>query len=88
MRGAPMVPMFTRSLRSMTTAARQPSLTSPITESAGSRTWSKKTSLNGVAPVATLSGRTVTPGACMSTMNIVMPLCLGTVGSVRAMTAP
>ena len=83
-----MVPMATRSLRSMMTAARQPSLTSPITASAGSRTWSKKTSLNGAAPVATFSGRTVTPGACMSTMNIVMPLCLGTVGSVRAMTAP
>ena len=34
------------------------------------------------------SGRTSTPGACMSTMNPVRPLCLGWSGSVRQMISP
>lgn len=34
------------------------------------------------------SGRTVTPGACMSTTNMVMPACLDRSGSVRASSAP
>ena len=34
------------------------------------------------------SGRTSTPGACMSMANIVSPACLGTSGSVRARQRP
>ena len=83
-----MVPIAIRSCRSMTTAASQPLFSSPMMPSAGTRTLSKKTSLKGECPVATLSGRTVTPGACMSTMNMLMPLCLGFVGSVLARIAP
>ena len=77
-----------RSCRSITTAAAQPLFSSPMIASAGSRTLSKKTSLNGEWPVATFSGRTVTPGACMSTMNMLMPSCLGLAGSVLARIAP
>ena len=77
-----------RSLRSMITAAAQPAFSSPTTASAGRRTLSKNTSLNGASPVACFSGRTVTPGSLMSRMNMVMPLCLGTVVSVRAIRAP
>ena len=35
-----------------------------------------------------ISGRVVTPGLFMSTMNIVTPLCLGASGSVRAASQP
>jgi hypothetical protein len=34
--------------------------------SAGTRTFSKKTSLNSASPVIWRSGRTVIPGECMS----------------------
>ena len=52
------------------------------------RTSVKYTSLNSASPVVCTSGRTSTPGACMSTTNIVRPLCLGFSGSVRTMTMP
>ena len=48
----------------------------------------KNTSLNDAPPVIWRSGRTSTPGACMSTTKPVRPLCLGTFGSVRQMISP
>ena len=39
-------------------------------------------------PVISRSGRTSTPGWCMSMANQVMPWCLGTSGSVRAISMP
>ena len=52
------------------------------------RTSVKNTSLNEAPPVIWRSGRTSTPGACMSTTNPVRPRCLGRSGSVRQMTSP
>ena len=52
------------------------------------RTSVKKTSLNSASPVIWKSGRTSTPGACMSTRKAVIPLCLGTSGLVRATMQP
>ena len=42
----------------------------------------------GVPRWASRSGRTSTPGACMSTTIVVMPACLGTSGSVRTVARP
>ena len=55
----------------------QPRFTSPTTWFAGTRTSSKKTSLKPWRPAMLMSGRTVTPGVFMSSMNMVMPLCFG-----------
>ena len=44
--------------------------------------------MNRFSPVISVSGRTVTPGAFMSTRKYVMPSCLGLSGSVRAMQMP
>ena len=52
------------------------------------RTSSRKTSLNSAVPVGCTSGRTSIPGLVMSTMKKVIPLCLGTDGSVRASRMP
>ena len=53
------------------------------------RTSSKNTSFTWSWPAAaSFIGRTVTPGACISTQKKVSPLCLGTVGSLRAMMTP
>ena len=71
----------------MVRATRQPSLTSPTTLAAGTRTSSRKTSLKWDSPVIWRSGRTVMPGTCMSTMSIVMPSRLGRAGSVRTRQA-
>ena len=69
-------------------ATVQPPLTSPRRWESGTRTSVKKTSLNEAPPVIWRSGRTSTPGACMSTTNPVRPLCLGASGSVRQMISP
>ena len=53
------------------------------TFSRGTLTSVKKISLNSGSPVICRSGRTSTPGECMSTSRYVMPLCLGASGSVR-----
>ena len=58
-------------------AMSQPPLISPTTFARGTRTSSKNTSLKSSSPVICVSGRTVTPGLCMSTSRNVMPLCLG-----------
>ena len=81
-------PMATRSYMSMAVAMRQPLLRSPSRLSAPMRTSVKNTSLKWVPPSIWWMGRTSTPSASMGTMNIEMPACLGTSGSVRAMTMP
>ena len=48
-------------------ATVQPSPGSPSIESRGTRTSVKKISLNSGSPVTWRSGRTSTPGECMST---------------------
>jgi hypothetical protein len=61
----------------------QPPFTAPITFPAGTRTSSRKSSLNSARPLIWTSGRHVTPALRMSTTRQVMPLCFGTSGSVR-----
>ena len=78
----------TRSFMSVVIATRQPSPSGPMRIESGTRTLSKNTSLNSASPVIWTSGRTVTPGDCMSTMKYVRPLCFGTEGSVRARSIP
>jgi len=65
-----------------------PSSTSPMRSLSGTRTSVRKTSLKFALPVIWRRGLGSTPGACMSSTNIVMPLCLGASGFVRAMTMP
>ena len=54
-------------------ATVQPLPTPPTTFSSGIRASSMKISLNSASPVIWRSGRTSTPGACMSTMRYVSP---------------
>ena len=63
-----------------------PLLTPPTTCPAGVRASVKKTSQNSSSPAAFLIVRTSTPGWSMGTSRNVRPLCLGTPGSVRAIT--
>ena len=79
-----MPPTFVRSWASVAFAIAQPCPGAPIIASAGTSTPSKKTSLKSEVPVSSRSGRTVTPGADMSRINALMPLCFGASGSVRA----
>ncbi len=72
-----------RSYAKVVIATRQPSLTGPRVASTGTRTSVKKMSLKSFSPVIVSSGRTSTPGSVMSTSRHVMPLCLGTLVSVR-----
>ena len=72
----------------MAMAQRHPPSTGPITLPTGTRTSLKNTSLKLAPPVIWRSGRTSTPGALKSTMNMVMPWCFGTSTFVRAMAAP
>ena len=81
-------PMATRSYISMAVAMRQPLFRSPRRLSALMRTSVKNTSLKWVPPSIWWMGRTSTPSESMGTMNIEMPACLGTSGSVRAMMTP
>ena len=80
--------MATRSFISVVSATRQPSPSPPSRSASGTRASVKKTSLNSASPVIWKSGRTSTPGACMSTRNAVMPRCFGWSGSVRARRRP
>ena len=72
----------------MVSATAQPSFTLPTTLVTGTRTFSRKTSLNSASPVICRSGRMVRPGLFMSTSRKVMPLCLAAVGSVRTRKKP
>ena len=56
-----------RSNISVVIATCHPWFFSPTIFFFGTRTSSKKTSLNPRSPVICVSGRTVTPGLCMST---------------------
>ena len=87
-RGAASPPIETRSFISVALATDQPSPISPTRQSSGSRASVKNTSLKPDAPAMLRMGRTSTPGWCMSTMNIVRPLCFGASGSVRASSSP
>jgi hypothetical protein len=69
----PPPPMAIRSFISVVSATVQPWSTSPRRSSSGTRTSVKNTSLNEAPPVICRSGRTSTPGAFMSTRNIVRP---------------
>src|SRR5204862_140058 len=60
----------------------------PTTSSSGTNTSSKKISLKSEFPDGIFSGRTVTPGACMSITIVVMPRCLGASGLVRTVARP
>ncbi len=72
-----------RSFPSVVRITRKPALSSPTRCESGTRTSVRNTSLNPAVPVIWRNGRTSTPGACMSTRNVVRPWCLGTSGSVR-----
>ena len=77
-----------RSWVSVDDDTRQPSFTAPITQSSGTKTSSRNTSLKSDSPVICFSGRTSTPSARMSIANEVMPACFFTSGSVRARQRP
>ena len=81
-------PMDTRSLPRVERATAHPSSGVPTTSSSGTNTSSKKTSLKSALPVICRSGRTSTPGACMSMTIVVMPACLGASGFVRTVASP
>ena len=81
-------PIVVRSFMSVVIETRQPSPTSPIRSASAMRASVKYTSLNSASPVIWRRGRTSTPGACMSTMKYVRPLCFGSSGSVRATSMP
>ena len=68
---------------SVVTSTFHPSFFGPIRLALGTRTSSKNTSLNSASPVICTSGRTLTPGAFISTTRQLMPRCLGASGSVR-----
>ena len=82
-RGKAPPPIATRSLESVALATFQPSPTSPRRSESGIRASVRKTSLNSASPVIWRSGRTSTPGSCMSRMKYESPACLGWSGSVR-----
>ena len=65
-------------------ATSQPPPISPITFSSGTSTPLRKISLNSASPVIWVSGRTSTPGACMSTITYVRPAWRSEPGSERA----
>ena len=67
-------------------AMSQPASIVPITFARGTRTSSKKTSLKSSSPLICRSGRTLTPGLCMSTSRKVIPRCFGASGLVRTRT--
>ena len=77
-----------RSWVSVDDDTRHPSFTAPITQSSGTNTSSRNTSLKSDSPVICLSGRISTPSARMSTTKAVMPACCFTSGSVRARQRP
>ena len=59
-------PMAVRSFMRVVSDTRQPSPTAPMRAASGTRTSVMYTSLNSASPVIWRSGRTSTPGECMS----------------------
>ncbi len=82
------LPIDTRSFASVVRPARQPSSTAPITQSSGTNTSSKKTSLNQASPLISRKGRISIPGEPISTKKQVMPSWAGLSGEVRARQIP
>ena len=76
-------PSVPRSCSSVVIATCQPPPTSPTTFSSGTSTPVKKISLNSASPVIWRSGRTSTPGECMSTSRYVSPAWRSLSGSLR-----
>ncbi len=76
--------MATRSLARVVRATCQPVPATPTTQSSGTNTSSRKTSLNTERPVISRSGRISIPLLSMATRKNVSPRCLGAPGSVRA----
>ena len=76
-------PSVPRSCSSVVIATCQPPPISPTAFSTGTSTSLKKISLNSASPVICRSGRTSTPGACMSTRRYVSPACRSLSGSLR-----
>ena len=66
-------PMPDRSWNNVVLATVQPLFTAPMHASSRTTASVKKTSLNIVLPVISRSGRTSTPGWCMSNANQLMP---------------
>ena len=64
-------------------AIRQPSLSSPIRFSRGTRTLSKNTSASSSSFAMVRIGRAVMPGDFMSIRMNEMPACFTAAGSVR-----
>ena len=62
-------PIVVRSFISVVIETRQPSPMSPMRSASAMRASVRYTSLNSASPVIWRSGRTSTPGACMSTMK-------------------
>ena len=86
--GGMIPPIATRSFMSVVSDTRQPSPGLPSVSAAGTRASVKNTSLNSASPVIWRSGRTSTPGACMSTTIAVSPACFTASGSVRTTSRP
>ena len=72
----------------MTRLTRQPSSTAPTRWLSFTRTSVKNTSLKPDPPLIWWIGFTSMPGSCMSTQNMVRPLCFGASGLVRVTTMP
>ena len=72
-----------RSKLNVTMATRQPSPSSPTRLATGMRTSSRNISANSLTPVSVRMGRMSMPGLPIGMISQVMPLCLGTSGSVR-----
>ena len=72
-----------RSSESSAVACFQPSPSTPKSASAGKRTSSKNTSLNSCAPVRSMIGLTVTPGASIGMTNCDNPACRSLPASLR-----
>jgi hypothetical protein len=77
-----------RSPPSVVRATSHPRPSGPIRCESGTRALSRNTSLNSASPLSWRSGRTSTPGWCMSIAKYVMPSRFGAAGSVRASSIP
>ena len=84
----PPSPEWSRSKPSVVSATFQPSPTGPSRIESGTRTSLKNTSLNDDPPLICLMGRISMPGRSIGMMNAVMPLCLTTSTSLRAINSP
>ncbi len=84
----PPAPRPARSNMRVVLPTPQPLFLPPMSASSATRASVRNTSLNRARPVISLRGRTSMPGWCMPIAKYEMPECLGTVGSVRAMSMP